>query len=559
MGERETSVVHRLAEGIREMLCQQRVRQRLETPRGRWFQIVACLDALEDSELAIAAYFDADETDKGALYLATYGVFQAFIIQQDAAQVLAQCLGLKKVNRKKYRELGEIRFLRNRIAGHPTRTNAGYRNLEAILDEIGAEPEDVARIVALAEAYQPTLPEEFHAVCRLTLSVGQCDVLTSGHDQSDQYQTIDVRHLAERQQEAMTKMLTAIVERFKRRDAEHLAAFADVLFRDMLRDLDAALDATKCHQRTHNAPPDWGQLGSLAEKLANASSAMRDELDKRERRLDDIPLVNGALAEESRGIAQVLADGAKPLPEIFGYAFVEYAEWATVELRGLADELDKEYHADSELAPVDDELAETEWTEAARRREEAAREVLARISSVPDKPRAEPASTAERNEEDHVARFSSSRVRLMSQLRRILGDSFPDDLLFPECSRVVADIIRACRPWTLGGPFAYSPSAAPWAQLRDRLVTFSEKMAARGLASTIYSNALEAACEALQALADLTSDRRQGSQAAVVFGPYLRNRAAILEEEVGALEDRALSAEDGDHGANMPPAPGGDA
>lgn len=550
VGQGHASEVSRLTDSIRELACGQRVRQHLETSRGRWYQLVACLDALGDTELAIAAYFSTDEADKGALYLATYGVFQAFVIQQDAAQILAQCLAVKKVSRKKYKELGQIRFLRNRIAGHPTRTNGGHRNLEAILTDIGADREDIARMVALADAHEPKQPEEFHAVCRMTLSVGRCDILTSGHHQTDQYQAINVRHLAELQQQAMTKMLTAILEKFRRQDAARCAAFADVLFSDMLAEAEGALGNAKHLSRSRDDGPDWDSLGRLAEALAKVPAAMQDELDRRGRRLHDIQALNGKLAEEARSIAQAMAGGQRPVA--LADAFVEYADWAFAELRELAGELDREYRAYIDPTPADDEAARAKWAEYAKAQQAAGEELRARISAMLARARAgAPPAPSDPVDGNQPRQPDAARVRLVAQLLRGRGGASSDALLLPECAEIAADIAHVCRPWAPGGQFAGPLSTSPWKQLRLRVVTFSERMAARGLASERYLQVLAEICGALQSLESLESDR-QGFRVVPAFGPYLRARAAILEKEVGALEERALATSDPETVATRP-------
>jgi hypothetical protein len=83
------------------------------------------MDALEDTQAAILAFIrsaskpepNLQERELGERYLRTYGVMQAFVIQQDAAKNLHVSLGMREPDLK---PLQHIRDLRIAAAGHPT-------------------------------------------------------------------------------------------------------------------------------------------------------------------------------------------------------------------------------------------------------------------------------------------------------------------------------------------------------------------------------------------------------------------------------------------------------
>jgi hypothetical protein len=88
-----------------------------------WFTICASMDALEDTHHAISAFVPStkplgDEA-LGELYLHTYGVMQAFAIQQDAIVHLTEELGFPAIVDPK--RLDHIRDFRVASVGHPTR------------------------------------------------------------------------------------------------------------------------------------------------------------------------------------------------------------------------------------------------------------------------------------------------------------------------------------------------------------------------------------------------------------------------------------------------------
>lgn len=90
-----------------------------------WNTLTSSMDALEDTHHAISAFVVAasklepkyQERELGERYLRTYGVMQAFVIQQDAAFHLHMSLGMPNPDLK---ALAHIRDLRVAAAGHPT-------------------------------------------------------------------------------------------------------------------------------------------------------------------------------------------------------------------------------------------------------------------------------------------------------------------------------------------------------------------------------------------------------------------------------------------------------
>ena len=90
-----------------------------------WNALTSSMDALEDTHHAISAFVAAasklepkyQKRELGERYLRTYGVMQAFVIQQDAALNLQVSLGMQEPDLK---SLDYIRDLRVAAAGHPT-------------------------------------------------------------------------------------------------------------------------------------------------------------------------------------------------------------------------------------------------------------------------------------------------------------------------------------------------------------------------------------------------------------------------------------------------------
>lgn len=83
-------------------------------------QLCASMDVLGDTEECVAAYLavaDNAHTD-GMLYLMTYGLLQALILQQDALSHAAESIDFQYARPE---ELKAIRDVRNDAIGHPTK------------------------------------------------------------------------------------------------------------------------------------------------------------------------------------------------------------------------------------------------------------------------------------------------------------------------------------------------------------------------------------------------------------------------------------------------------
>jgi len=89
----------------------------------RYHHAIACAAAntLEDAELAIAHYLEADSSgEPGLVYLRIYGVLQAAFLQLHGAKLLRNAFGLQSSEFPK--PMDDLRVLRNRATAHPVDT-----------------------------------------------------------------------------------------------------------------------------------------------------------------------------------------------------------------------------------------------------------------------------------------------------------------------------------------------------------------------------------------------------------------------------------------------------
>lgn len=124
---------HEFLRRLRDLVNEPGMRSRLMKERAMWLQLASSLDAIGDCEMAINAYLSepmrgsaSPVEELGVRYLKVYGVLQALFVQQDALSNLLESLNVS-LDLDNYPELQEIRNIRIRSVGHPTKVNRKKR------------------------------------------------------------------------------------------------------------------------------------------------------------------------------------------------------------------------------------------------------------------------------------------------------------------------------------------------------------------------------------------------------------------------------------------------
>lgn len=117
-----------LAGQIRDIVNCCEVHYRATRKFSTFAKLCTCMDTVSDAQHAIGAFdVDSRRDNFGLNYLMVYGLFQAFVIQQDAVFHLSEALHEAtgkgfSYDIKSYPDLVEVRKLRVDIVGHPTLT-----------------------------------------------------------------------------------------------------------------------------------------------------------------------------------------------------------------------------------------------------------------------------------------------------------------------------------------------------------------------------------------------------------------------------------------------------
>ncbi len=150
------------------------------------------MDIIEDTGMAVRAYSSSEDThDKGKLYLQTYGVLQALVMQQDATSDLCAALGSSR-SKGDFPGLARVRAIRVSVAGHPTKKQ---RN--------GDGP---------------------HHLVQMSLGRGGFELVSfssGGH----KFKYESVRNLIMEQEDELGKILKGVIDDLKDADVKHKAQF----------------------------------------------------------------------------------------------------------------------------------------------------------------------------------------------------------------------------------------------------------------------------------------------------------------------------------------------
>jgi hypothetical protein len=113
---------------IRELINKPILNSLLSKEIKKWNLMCGSLDAIESTQLAIDSYncLNKDDIKKIGEHLMIYGLFQALYVQQDSVSNLCKSIGIplpknEKDFKNKYPELYEVRQLRNKGIGHPSK------------------------------------------------------------------------------------------------------------------------------------------------------------------------------------------------------------------------------------------------------------------------------------------------------------------------------------------------------------------------------------------------------------------------------------------------------
>ena len=309
-----------LSSQLRDVVNQPRIRTRLEASDGRFWQAASALDLLGDTEFAIAAYFEGTrggEAHKGERYLRMYGLLNAFVLQQDAANNLSQALGFVPTFAA-YPELNEVRSVRIAAAGHTSRRDR--------------------------QVSEPT----FYFIHRYTLSGGGFQMATASESGQYNTETVNLHYLGELQRAGMRHFLADQLSQARREEMEHRMEFADQSLAQLLEGRHYEFEKVSSTGRG-GSPVDIAMAPGALSVLRSAMESVRAALEARGLAVTSYPGIEASWSTIEECLSRIDRYFADPEGsnldafEAFAVSSLLRASWE--ELRAMAADLDGEYRA----------------------------------------------------------------------------------------------------------------------------------------------------------------------------------------------------------------------
>ena len=243
-------------EEIRRLLESNPLHVALSIDKPKGMQILSCLDAIGDTELAIGSDPSSwPSGPNGVLYLMMYGILQALVLQQDAVFHLCECLGIPD-KRDSYPRLKEIREIRNDSIGHPTQRRSGSA-------------------------------ASYHALIRMSLTADGFTLLSYRRDGTGGTKEISISLLIADQRKVVSQILTTAVDSLQDLLREHKQEFRERKLVSIFAPVNYAfenLDRMLFERRFGDQSADAAE--TFIEEVAKIVAEFKDALKQRSETLD---------------------------------------------------------------------------------------------------------------------------------------------------------------------------------------------------------------------------------------------------------------------------------
>lgn len=197
----EVPMVISLMSEIRSFVNDSRKKTQLIKDTAKFNQLMACLDLVEDCEYAIQSYTQNEFKDFGDTYLRIYGLFQTFVMQQDAVRYLHLSLNNNELDSfYENPDLREIRRIRNLTVGHAVNN---YEN-------------------------------KFSQIIRSNMSLDKFDVIYRNLTDTSETKTIVTKEIILKQSNIISNFLSLILNKLESEFNEHISRFKNEKLSDSL-------------------------------------------------------------------------------------------------------------------------------------------------------------------------------------------------------------------------------------------------------------------------------------------------------------------------------------
>lgn len=304
---------------IRDFINNPRTQYFLLKNRALWFQLCSCMDVIEDSELAIAAYSEGNfrESD-GDKLLVIYGLLQALFLQQDAVINLCESLKIHETI-DNYPKLKVIREIRNDSIGHPTKRNG-----------------------------RKGQPNSYNFISRFSLTYGGFELYSNYSNGQSETKNVLIPKLIADQRKYISEILNSVINKLNEEKMNHKKEFRmEKLVSIFPSTLDYHFEKV-FETLIASKPASIGEMNlQLIEKTLNA---FREILKKRGIELETYESINYVfqLIDYPLNELSIFFHNSKSgietnINEKTAFIFAFFVEKKISELRQMAQEIDEEY------------------------------------------------------------------------------------------------------------------------------------------------------------------------------------------------------------------------
>jgi hypothetical protein len=280
--------------------------------RGKdWYILCSAMDVISHSENAIIHYENNLETDDlGNIYLSIYGLFQAFVVQQDAVDEIFKILELKK---EICPDLDFIRDIRNDSSGHPVNRNKVASPRSNFFYSLEWTKEKF------------TLNRAYH------------------NDQKDDFIDIYPLDLIQKQRTTINKYLIRLISVLKERENEHRKNFMSTSIKEIFNGSRYCFEKINTYLLDASTPfplvkAHFVELYGYLEKFKN-------ELNRRGISIDSLPGLKISIEELEHPIKRLhqyfIENDEIDIKDLFSFA--RHSQILLEEIIEMAEELDMEY------------------------------------------------------------------------------------------------------------------------------------------------------------------------------------------------------------------------
>jgi len=274
--------------------------------------LCSCLDLIGDTELSVAAYNQTPEPeDSGGKYLLVYGILQTLFLQQDAVRNLCEALEL---DYKPDPKLTQIREIRHDSIGHPTKRGGGQGRTFNFISRISLGKSGF-ELMTTYPARQPTL-----------------------------FQRVNIPSLIKTQQEILYRVLSEVLEKLRKEEAEHRAMFKSERLESTFPSV-LHYYFEKIYESIHGGK--LTEFGLLHVKLiADMIVSFKSQLEKRGimKVYDSVTYLLALLEYPIEQLSLYFAEPkSSSLNDKSAYIFAFFIEKHIDELKKIAEEIDAKY------------------------------------------------------------------------------------------------------------------------------------------------------------------------------------------------------------------------